>query len=114
MYFSPTGLRDDHVLELCNELKKDANRNWLLDLSLNDRISPIGYHYLADILSSSIPIVELSVLNNNMNQEARTSLLTGLRHNKTLKKFIISSNKLDNQDIEYISYFILHTKQSGA
>jgi hypothetical protein len=54
-------LRDDHVLALCNELKKESNRNWSLKLSCNDQISSVGYHYLADILSSTITIVDLCV-----------------------------------------------------
>ncbi|CAF3271599.1 unnamed protein product [Rotaria sp. Silwood2] len=99
-------LRDDHILELCNQLKKMSNRNWALYLQCNNQISSVGYRYLSDILSSTITITNLCVANSGMNEEARASLLNNLWKNKTLKTFDISSNKLNNQDMEYIGRFI--------
>jgi hypothetical protein len=99
-------LRDDHVLELCNELKKEPNQNWSLNLQHNDRISSVGYRYLADILSSKTTIVELFIGSDNMADEAWSNLFNGLYNNKTLKKFVIDSIKLNNQKMENIGRFI--------
>jgi Ran GTPase-activating protein (RanGAP) involved in mRNA processing and transport len=87
-------------------MKKEPNRNWALDLSYNCRISFVGYHHLADILSSAITIAELFTANNTMNEAARASLLNGLRNNKTLRKFSIQMSELNDQDTKYIRHFI--------
>ena len=98
-------LRDDHLFELCNELKKMSNRNWRLCLGCNNKISYVGYGYLADILSSTITIDQLSV-GNHMNEEACTTLLQDLWKNKTLRQFDINCSKLNIQHIEYLGRFI--------
>ncbi|CAF3258138.1 unnamed protein product [Rotaria sp. Silwood2] len=94
------------MLELSNQLKKMSNQNWTLNLEYNTQLSPVGYRYLADILSSTITIVDLCVASNDMSEEARTNLLNNLWKNKTLKNFNICNNKLNNQDIEYVGRFI--------
>jgi hypothetical protein len=96
-------LQNVHILELCNELKKQPNRSWSLNLKENDRISSVGYGYLADILSSSAIIDVLSV--NHMNEEAQTSLFRGLCKNMTLTKFTIES-KLNSEDMKCIGRFV--------
>ena len=100
-------LRDDHILELCNQIKKQPNRNWSLNLSSNEEISSVGFSYLAQILSSSsINIVELDVSRNNMDEQSRANLLNSLRNKKSLKNFSIYSNELNNKDMESISHLI--------
>lgn len=63
-------LQDYDIYDLCYELKKEPNRKWSLNLSYNNKISSIGYSYLADILISTINIDELSVRSNHMDEEA--------------------------------------------
>jgi hypothetical protein len=82
----------DYVLELCNELKKDSNRNWSLNLERNERISSIGYRYLVDILYSTVTIIELSVRYNAMNEKSRTSLLK-----ISLEKLDFNQNSIGNR-----------------
>ncbi|CAF1428743.1 unnamed protein product [Rotaria sp. Silwood1] len=101
-----TTLVDDDLLGLHYELKKIPNRNWSLNLRYNRDISSVGYRYFTDILSSTITIVELSIGQNQMNEEARISFLNGLSKNRTLKKVNMCENKLNSQDIEYIGRFI--------
>ncbi|CAF0796547.1 unnamed protein product [Rotaria sordida] len=100
-----TELRGHHILQLYNGMKKTPDRDWSMDLSCNERISPIGYRQLGDILSSTLHIVELDLRGNNMDEEERKCLLNGLQNNKTLSKFQIWT-KLNNQDMEYIGRFI--------
>ena len=99
-------LRDHQIPELYNELKKNPNQNWSLNLAFNDKISLNGYHHLADILSSTIVIVELSVAYNGIDEEALTVLLNCLCNKKTLKNLNISSNKLNNRHMENIRRLI--------
>lgn len=99
-------LRDDHILELCNGLKKHSNRNWSLDLGSNERISYVGYQYLAEVLSSTINIIELSVDSNQIDEKGRIDLLNGLRSNKTIKKFTINYNTLNSEDMKSIAVFV--------
>ena len=63
-------------------------------------------HYLADILSSTVNIVELTVKDNCINDQTRPTLFNGLYNNRTMKIFIMVANKLIDQDIEYIERVI--------
>lgn len=104
--FDYVRLQDDDIYGLFHELKKHPNRNWSLDFTYKYQLSSVGYGYLSDILSSTINIIELSVGETNMDEEARTSLLNNLPKNKTLKKFDLQKNKLNNEDIQSIGDFI--------
>ncbi|CAF1129672.1 unnamed protein product [Adineta steineri] len=99
-------LQDNHILELCHGIQENLNQDWFLNLDYNSDISHVGYSYLANILSSSVPVRELSLHLNNMNEEAKKTLFHALSDNKTLRKVILNGNKITVEDMEYIGHFI--------